>query len=121
MSRDLNFWKYKENVVHNHKKVYKVACCDGKLMDELEMLPIEEILKKVSVVFSDWTIEDNGNDYEKENHGAFQIFTTSQIVRFDCYNMRENDMNTLMDILIEFGCPLYDSQISTRFDDWTDR
>ena len=30
-------------------------------------------------------------------------------------------MNTIMDILADYGCPLYDPQISTRFDAWTDR
>lgn len=118
---DLNFWKYKENIVHDHAAVYQTACCDGDAMEELEILPIDEILKKVAVAFSDWTIQDGGKDFEKEGHGAFQIFTTSQIVRFDCYGMQEVDMNLLMDILIDFGCPLYDPQISTRFDSWTDR
>lgn len=121
MSMDLNFWKYKENVAHDHATIYQTACCDGNLVKELEILPIDEILKKISVVFSDWTIQNNGKDFEKEGHGTFQIFTTPQIVRFDCYGMQENDMNALMDILIDFGCPLYDPQISERFDAWTDR
>lgn len=121
MSMDLNFWKYKKNITHDHTAIYQVACCDGKLMEELETLLIDEILKRISVVFADWTIQNHGKDFEKEGHGAFQIFTTPQIVRFDCNGMQENDMNTLMDILIDFGCPLYDPQISTRFDSWTDR
>lgn len=121
MSMDLNFWRYKENTVHDHEAVYQTACCDGDTMEELEVLPVDEILKKVAVTFSDWTVQEGCKDFEKEGHGAFQIFTTSQIVRFDCYGMKEIDMNSLMDILIGFGCPLYDPQISTRFDSWIDR
>lgn len=120
MSMDLNFWKYREGVAHNNSKVYEMACCDGEIVEELETLSINEILEKVASVFSDWTALDN-NNYEKEGCGAFEIFTTSQIVRFDCYGMKESDMNLLMNILIDFGCPLYDPQISTRFDSWTDR
>lgn len=30
-------------------------------------------------------------------------------------------MNALMDVPLDFGCPLYDPQIGTRFDGWTDR
>ncbi|MDE7423427.1 MAG: hypothetical protein K2N51_07005 [Lachnospiraceae bacterium] len=120
MSMDLNFWKYKEEATHNNNRIYELACCDGKTVEELESLPIDEILKKISSVFSDWTTLDK-NHYEKEDSGSFEIFTTSQIVRFDCYDMQEADMNSLMDILIDFGCPLYDPQISTRFDSWTDR
>lgn len=121
MSVDLNFWKYKENTEHHHETVYQAACCGGEVMEELEFLPIDDILNKVATAFSDWTIQDGGKYFEKEGYGAFQIFTTSQIVRFDCYGMQEDDMNSLMDILIDFGCPLYDPQISERFDLWTDR
>lgn len=120
MSMDLSFWKYKENAVRDDANVYELACCDGEVVEGLENLPIEEIVKKIAAVFSDWTALDR-NNYEKEGRGAFQIFTTAQIVRFDCYGMQGEDMNTLMDVLREFGCPLYDPQISTRFDSWTDR
>ena len=120
MSMDLNFWKYKEGAVHDDDKIYELACCDGKRVEGLENLPINEITKKIASVFSDWIALDN-NHYENEERGAFEIFTTSQIVRFDCYDMQEADMNALMDILIDFGCPLYDPQIPTRFDSWTDR
>lgn len=76
MSMDLNFWKYRENTVHDHAAIYQKACCEGELMKELEALPIDEILKKVSAAFSDWAIRDDGKDFEKEGCGAFQIFTT---------------------------------------------
>ncbi|MBD5469314.1 MAG: hypothetical protein HDR21_14385 [Lachnospiraceae bacterium] len=120
MGMDFNFWKYKEGVAHDNDRVYESACCDGKIVEGLESLPIDDIFKKVASVFSDWTALDK-NHYEKEGRGAFEIFTTSQIVRFDCYGMQEADRNALMDILIDYGCPLYDPQIATRFDSWTDR
>lgn len=121
MSMDLDFWKYKDQAEHDDEKVYQTACCDGESVEELETLPVGDILKKIAEVFADWTASEGGKDFEKEGHGAFQIFTTEQIVRFDCYGMSEADMNLLVDILIDFGCPLYDPQISTRFDSWTDR
>ena len=121
MGMDLSFWRYREHAAHDDAAVYQTACCDGDVMEEVETLPVDDILKKVAAVFSDWTIQDGGRDFEKEGHGAFQIFTTPQMVRFDCYRMQGADLNALMDILIDFGCPLYDPQISTRFDDWTDR
>ncbi len=122
MSMDFNFWKYKKGAAHDNNRVYELACCDGKIMEELESLPIDEIMKKITSVFSDWTaLDENHYENEKEGKGSFEIFTTSQIVRFDCYGMQEVDMNALMDILIDFGCPLYDPQIETRFDEWTDR
>ena len=47
MSMDLNFWKYKENAAHDHATVYQTACCDGEVMEVLEILPIDDILKKL--------------------------------------------------------------------------
>ena len=121
MSVELNFWRYKENSVHHDELVYRAACCDGNCLKELELLPIDAILQKIADTFSGWTSLADGQIFENEVQGAFQIFTTSQIVRFDCYDMQETDMNRLIDILIGFGCPLYDPQTAERFDSWTDR
>lgn len=76
-----DFWKYKEDTAHDHLTVYQTACCDGGVMEVLEVLPIDEILKKVADSFSGWNIQGGGIDFEKEGHGTFQIFTTSHIVR----------------------------------------
>lgn len=59
MSMDLNFWKYKKDTAHDHSTVYQTACCDGEVMEVLEVLPIDEILKKVADSFSDWNIQDS--------------------------------------------------------------
>lgn len=119
MSVDLDFWRYKEGAVHDNDKIYSLACCDGETVEGLEDLPIEDILKKTASVFSDWNAL-NENIYEKSD-ASFEISVTSQTVRFDCYGVSEDDMNRLIDIMADFGCPLYDPQISTRFDSWTDR
>ena len=73
MSMDLNFWKYKENTAHNHEAVYQTACCDGEIMEVLEILPIDDILKKVTNTFSDWTIQDGGKDFEKKDMEHFKF------------------------------------------------
>lgn len=119
MSLDLNFWRYQDGAAHDDAKVYETACCCGETVNGLETLPIQEILREIAGRFSDWTAV-SPSDYEKEGRGAFQIFTTPQVVRFDCYGMNGGDMNALMDVLAEFGCPLYDPQVSTRFDSWTE-
>ncbi len=115
MSMDLNFWKYKNDVYLDNGEIYQKACCNGEEVDGLEKLPIESILKKIATVFAEWTDISKYN-YEKDGHGAFSIFTTSQVVRIDCHGMSESDINALMDVMFEFGCPLYDPQLSERFD-----
>lgn len=115
MSIDLNFWKYKKDIYLDHQQVYFQACCEGKAVEGLEELPLAEITQKLKATFFEWTA-DSPNDYSKEGHGAFQVFTTSQIVRFDCYGMSGDDMNLLIDVMLAFECPLYDPQTATRFD-----
>ena len=85
-------------------------------MDGLEELPIDLIVKRVNEVFEaeGWTKLDDQN-WESDN-GAFQIFTTHQFFRVDCYGMVGDDMNLFIDIGSEFGCPLYDPQTGVRFD-----
>ena len=97
-----------------------IKLSEGETLPELEDLPIADILRKIGETFSHWDAL-SPTDYENPNGGAFQITATPQIVRIDCYGVSGDDMNRLMDILIAFGCPLYDPQISERFDSWTDR
>ena len=82
----------------------------------LEELPIEEMLSRVKAIFAGagWTQLDELN-WESAG-GAFQIYTTSQFFRVDCYGMEGEDMNRFIDIASEFGCPLYDPQVGTRYE-----
>lgn len=115
MSMDLNFWKYLEGVYLDNQQVYFQACCEGDLVDGLETLPLVEIMEKLKATFFEWT-QNAPNDFSRKGHGAFQISTTSQMVRFDCYGMSGDDMNLLIDVMLAFHCPLYDPQVATRFD-----
>lgn len=115
MSYDLNFWKFKSGIYLDPQTTYS-SLCEGEHVDGLEELPIEEILNRIKVIFSDgWEQLDELN-WEAVNRGAFQISTTSQMLRVDCYGMSVNDMNRFIDLGTEFECPLYDPQVGTRFD-----
>lgn len=115
MSIDLNFWKYQNNVYLDNAIVYQNACCDNKKVDGLEILPVEDILKEIAAAFHEWTSLDPSH-YEKKGHGSFQISTTPQTVRFDCYSMEQTDLKRFSSIMSKFGCPLYDPQQGVRFD-----
>ena len=119
MSADYVFWKYQRGAVHENKRVY-ASLCNGEQLDELQTLPVEEIRKRIQAVFSDWDWLDQDN-CEKDGFGSFVLYTTPQLVRFDCYGMSGQSLNLFIDVMTEeFGIPVYDPQISTRFDDWTD-
>lgn len=113
MSYDLNFWKCKLGVTLAHQQTYE-NLSDGQKVDGLEDLPIERMLVRIEEVFSDW--EKLSSDSWKSKKGAFQVFTTAQFLRVDCYGMDDEDINKMIDIAGEFDCPLYDPQVGTRFD-----
>lgn len=115
MSVDLNFWKYQNGLYLDNAMVYQKACCDNEKVEGLENLPIEIILKETATAFREWISLDPFN-YEKKEHGSFQISTTPQTIRFDCHSMEQADMKRFSSVLSKFGCSLYDPQQGVRFD-----
>lgn len=113
MSYDLSFWKYKkESSSNNHQIVYE-RLSNGEFVEDLEEIPIEDILKRIQETFSTlgWTQADE-ETWEGES-ASFQIYTTPQFFRVDCYGTHE-DLEHLIDITDEFGVPLYDPQTFRR-------
>ena len=117
MSYDLNFWKYAdERSSSNHQNLYELLS-DGQFVEGLLEIPVEAIVSRISQVFlaEGWTTIDQ-TSWER-GIGMFQLFTTPQFIRVDCYGMDGDGMNRFIDIAAEFKLPLYDPQVSTRFDD----
>lgn len=115
MGYDLNYWKETEGTGLPVTEVYQRVCCDGQAMEGLELLPLDAIRQKIAEAFPDWSRPDPAT-YEDGAGGCFQLSTTPQSLRADCYGVREDDMRKLSCILREFGCPLYDPQMGARFD-----
>jgi len=113
MSRDLSFWKTSTKVEADNKAIY-TALSDAKYLAYIDEIPINEIQSDLNDIFKDW-INYNNMYYEKGNE-SFQLMITNQFVRVDCYGMTEMSMNMIIDILLKYNCPLYDSTIDIRFD-----
>ena len=113
MSYDLDFWKYKPGVSMNHQEVYE-KLSQGQYVEGLEKLPIAELIERVEAAFSSGWERLDDVTWEGTS-GAFQIYTTPQFFRVDCYGMSNEDMNRFIDIAAKFGCPLYDPQVGKRF------
>ena len=115
MGRQLAFWRYEKGTYLDCKTVFDLACIEEKKVSGLLTLPLNDILEKVSEVFSDYDKHDLLN-YENSK-GSFTISGTEQAVLFDCsWNMEYDDLNRIIGIMQRFGCPFYDPQIETRFD-----
>lgn len=113
MSRDLSFWRTNKNLDKNNREIYTILSAKEYLLG-VEELPLAKILLDINKVFSDW--ENHDNQYYEKNNESFQLMLTNQFVRVDCYGMTAGSMNDIIDILAEYGCPLYDSSIDVRFD-----
>lgn len=113
MSYDLNFWKYKPGVVLDHQRTYE-RLSDGQTVEGLEDLPVDRMLSRIGDVFGDWA--KLSPDTWEGKKGLFQILVTEQFFRVDCYGMEGEDMNQVIDVATEFGCPLYDPQVGVRYD-----
>ena len=113
MGRDLSFWKTSKKDKLDNSYVYSVLS-SGELLDYIDELPIDEIQKDINEVFKDW--ENYGKDYYEKSNESFQLMLSNQFVRVDCSGMTEMNMNKIIDILLKYNCPLYDSAINIRFD-----
>lgn len=115
MSYDLNFWQYQDGVYLDHQSVYERAS-NEEIVEGLADLPIDQIIKDIAQAFIDWKKIEEFTWEHPTGVGAFQIMTTPQFVRIDCYRMDGEDMNRFIDVMLNHDCPLYDPQVSQRYD-----
>jgi hypothetical protein len=114
MSYELNFWRQLPGVTNDPQSIYE-RLCEGERVEGLEDLPIEQIVTRIAETFVDgWERIDPSNWESSE--GAFQVSTTPQSFRIDCYGLEGEVMNLFIDIGTEFGSCLYDPQTGVRFD-----
>ena len=112
----LFFWKYKEGIYLNHQEVCE-SLEELESVDGLEELPITVIINRVNGLFKNWERVDKNSWKNSEGIGAFQILTTPQSVRIDCYGTEGKTMDLLTKMMEEFNCPLYDPQVPVRYDE----
>lgn len=113
MSYDLDFWRYKAGVTLDDQDVYE-RLSDGQFVEGLEELPIDKMRARIAEIFNvGWTkLDFNTWDSGKK---SFQVFTTRQFFRVDCYGLTGDEMNSIIDLAHEFRCPLYDPQEGKRY------
>ncbi|MBP8081785.1 MAG: hypothetical protein KAZ87_01155 [Spirochaetes bacterium] len=114
MARDLSFWKYRKGYeLIDHSKIYEQLSLED-YAEEVEELPVNLIKSEIEKIYNVW-LKESENSYSLGSE-AFEIMLTKQFVRMDCYDMSEDHMNQMIDIMDKFDCPLYDSAIDVRFE-----
>ena len=117
---ELLFWNYIDEVYLNHHEVYEAISEEELEIDGLEQLPVQVILNRIASVFSKWEKVDDRSWKNTDGVGAFHIRTTPQSIKIDCYGTEGKTMDSLVSIMEEFKCPLYDPQVPKRYDEMAD-
>lgn len=112
MSADLNFWKYEKETSLKDSEVYERLSSE-EFVNGVAALPKADILEQIDSVLEDWDKLGKTN-YEKDDE-YIELYITDQLVRFDCSGVSGEHMNLLIDVMLSFGCPFYDSSIDVRF------
>jgi len=117
---ELVFWKYLEGIYLNHHEVYEIISEEQADIEGLEELPVQVILNRIASMFSKWEKVDESSWKNNSGVGAFHIRTTPQSVKIDCYGTEGKTMDTIVNIMEEFKCPLYDPQVPERYDEMSE-
>ncbi len=116
---ELLFWNYKEGVYLNHHEVYE-AILEGEIIVGLEEIQSEVIVNRINSVFLNWDKIDNNSWKNPTGKGAFQVLSSSNHIKIDCYGTEGKTMDLLANTLDEFKLPLYDPQIPVRYDEFNE-
>lgn len=117
MARDLSFWKAKKNARAKNSDIYR-ELSNGSHLDCIYDIPSAQIMEDIICEFANW--EQISPSFFENGGESFQLYITRQFVRADCYNVTELNMNRIIDIMLKYGCKLYDSTIDVRFDEDND-
>ena len=71
-------------------------------------MPLPRILERLKEVLPAWKPIDE--ETWESDRGMFQVYMTPQFFRVDCYDLSDEEINKIVGVLAEFGCPLYDPQ-----------
>ncbi len=110
------YWKYSADVRKDHADVF-LKLSDGLLIDGLEKLPLESIVKHIAEEFPNWKKERNTATISGHfsicwvsDPSMIELFATTQFVRLDFYNVEVDEMADISFMLTEeFGCAEFDA------------
>ena len=120
MSYDLLFWKQEAGQTLDPAAVHS-SLAEEESIPGLVSLPISEWIEAVLEAFPDARKEPNGPSEwitwtSRDEAESFQMEWSPVHVWVTCRPLDIDIANRLIDIALNFGCPLYDPQTGERFD-----
>lgn len=115
MSYDINFWKQERSLPLSAEQIYG-RLCKREAVDGLARLPVDSILARLRERFPGFDPKADFPDVDVDG-GNIEFIWSDQHFRFDLRgDVPAADRNALVQIMRDFGCPLYDPQVNQRYD-----
>ena len=115
MSYDINFWKQTRPLEISAQEIYERLSRGEQEIDGLAELPVDQIKQRLKEAFPDYDPQDPFPLIQTE-HGSIEVLHSRQSFRFDLRGETEEVHNRLVEIMADFGCPMYDPQRGQRYD-----
>ena len=113
MSYDINFWKQERPLELSPQEVYE-RLSSRQLVDGLAKLPVDEILARLKEAYPDFDPAESF-PLARTSEGSIEFSWSDYHFRFDIRGVC-GDCQKLVDIMTDFGCPMYDPQLGKRYD-----
>ncbi|WIE79885.1 hypothetical protein [Curtobacterium sp. MCSS17_016] len=120
MSQQFAFWRTSKRL--DSAQVYE-RLVEGEHVPELEAIDHEAVEAVLIAAFPDWAVERTRADGADQtmlagpgDRGAVDVSYSPQMVTTTCYGMEPDQWNVVISAVVDLGLPLYDPQISYRFD-----
>ncbi len=112
MSYDINFWKQERELNLSPEQIYG-ELCRGETVEGLARLPLDQIHDRLQQAFPDYEAEEEC--IVQTSEGSIEFSWSDYHFRFDIRGVC-GDCQKLVDVMREFGCPMYDPQLNKRYD-----
>ena len=112
MSYDINFWKQERQLNLSPEEIYG-KLCKGEVVEGLAKLPVEQIHAKLKQAFPDYEAQRWSTVQTSE--GSIEFSWSDYHFRFDIRGIC-GECQKLVDVMRDFGCPMYDPQVNKRYD-----
>jgi hypothetical protein len=122
MSYDLYFWKQSALSERPHAEVLE-RLNTGNPPEFVELLPALELVTALKAVFPT-IVENHTTDpdcpvqliYDPPDGGVLIIVWNSHVLCVESHGVKDQHLNRIIDVGLEFGCRLYDTQTDERYE-----
>jgi len=114
MSYDINFWKQNRPLNLSAQEIYE-RLSRRETVEGLAKLPVPQIHQRLKRAFPEFDPSESF-PLVTTSRGSIEFLWSNFHFRFDIRGEVGSDCQTLVDIMADFDCPMYDPQEGRRYD-----